>query len=343
MISPRSPKIFQSLQAGRGLAALLVVLYHAGSAVFPSEKYWHAQTFRGIFDFGYSGVDFFFALSGFIILHMHSSDIARPQRLWNYLRRRITRLYPVYWLIFIPAAILIRPPIAEVFQSAVLIGFTDEPTVLTVAWTLFHEIIFYIVFGLWILSRKVGLFMSAIWLFSIILCYALKLEGNYLVQPINLTFGMGIAAWWISNHGRMSNPFLWAIAGMIAYIVTAVSCNAQQFASTVVYHLVFGFTSAVAIAGFATIERTRQWKLPGAVMLLGSASYSIYLTHYPVLVLLAKVAVATGLRNIVPVPAAFVAILFATIGIGIAFHVVVERRLLRWIGTMTGPAMRAST
>ncbi|NBQ54213.1 MAG: acyltransferase, partial [Proteobacteria bacterium] len=44
------------------------------------------------------GVDFFFVLSGFIILHAHMDDIGRPARLGRYLWRRAVRVYPIYWI-----------------------------------------------------------------------------------------------------------------------------------------------------------------------------------------------------------------------------------------------------
>jgi exopolysaccharide production protein ExoZ len=62
-----------SLQYIRGIAALLVVLYHATNMLIESGSgyvYLH-----GIFQFGYMGVDIFFILSGFIIFYIHYSHI----------------------------------------------------------------------------------------------------------------------------------------------------------------------------------------------------------------------------------------------------------------------------
>jgi hypothetical protein len=60
------PTQIQSLQTGRALAALIVLMHHAASA---------ARDFSGpiaaleVFRLGYLGFDFFFVLSGFIIYH----------------------------------------------------------------------------------------------------------------------------------------------------------------------------------------------------------------------------------------------------------------------------------
>lgn len=59
-------RTFVALQAGRGFAALIVLLFH-NALIFASDKYWNNEFYNGIFGFGHSGVEFFFVLSGFII------------------------------------------------------------------------------------------------------------------------------------------------------------------------------------------------------------------------------------------------------------------------------------
>ena len=55
-----------SIQVFRGLAALLVLLFHA-SLIVEKSKYFDQTSIETIFHFGDAGVDFFFVLSGFII------------------------------------------------------------------------------------------------------------------------------------------------------------------------------------------------------------------------------------------------------------------------------------
>jgi hypothetical protein len=69
---------FQSLQAGRGLAAIMVVLYQT-EGIISLSKYWHSAT--RYFHFGASGVDFFFVLSGIVAFHAHRDDFGRPENL----------------------------------------------------------------------------------------------------------------------------------------------------------------------------------------------------------------------------------------------------------------------
>src|SRR5947209_3437989 len=89
-------KQFDSLQVGRGFAALIVILFHArliATKIAPLSR------FEQIFSFGSSGVDFFFVLSGFLICYVHLNDIGHPTSLWRYVRKRFTRIYPPYWVL----------------------------------------------------------------------------------------------------------------------------------------------------------------------------------------------------------------------------------------------------
>ena len=77
--------MYKSLQAGRAIAAILVVLYHLGGNI-AKEKYFGIKMFSVPFSFGGSGVEFFFVLSGFIILAAHRDDIFKPHKFLNYFK-----------------------------------------------------------------------------------------------------------------------------------------------------------------------------------------------------------------------------------------------------------------
>src|SRR5579864_9480491 len=91
-----APRTLQSVRAFRGAAALLVLFFHASSV---STFFLHSDFWSWLFFFGYSGVDFFFVLSGFIIFLTHRADIGRSERLNAYLTKRFIRIYPVYWTV----------------------------------------------------------------------------------------------------------------------------------------------------------------------------------------------------------------------------------------------------
>src|SRR5437870_555325 len=134
------------IEAGRGIAALLVLGVHARDHLFTD---FGSVPLGDFFVFGHAGVDFFFVLSGFIIFYVHADDIGRPYRLMHYLRRRFTRIYPFYWvisLLTLTAIVLSAhqglPSAGQFIASALLIPLNDI-VIVPVAWTLQQEIVFY--------------------------------------------------------------------------------------------------------------------------------------------------------------------------------------------------------
>jgi peptidoglycan/LPS O-acetylase OafA/YrhL len=94
--------MLRTLQAGRGVAAIAVLLYHLNLELVAR---FGGASVSGL-EVGWAGVDFFFVLSGFIIWHVHAGDIGQDGRLGRYLWNRFTRLYPVYWAVLAVALAL---------------------------------------------------------------------------------------------------------------------------------------------------------------------------------------------------------------------------------------------
>jgi peptidoglycan/LPS O-acetylase OafA/YrhL len=78
---------FRTLDAMRGIAALAVVVMHAG-ALFSGD----------LFPRGYLAVDLFFALSGFVIAHAYGHRLESGMSAGRFLMLRLVRLYPLYIL-----------------------------------------------------------------------------------------------------------------------------------------------------------------------------------------------------------------------------------------------------
>ena len=91
-------KRFEYIEIGRGIASLLVVCFHA-TAIIGLPKYFGRLPLDGLFSFGYAGVDFFFVLSGFIIFFSTSKNHANPASVITYVKHRLIRIYPIYWVV----------------------------------------------------------------------------------------------------------------------------------------------------------------------------------------------------------------------------------------------------
>ena len=339
MKSP-APQTFRTLEAGRGLAALLVVLFHAAGTL-SAPKYFGEAVADGAFGWGYAGVFFFFVLSGFIIVHVHASDIGRSGRLCRYLTKRAVRIYPLYWLVLAGIVALGAAGIGDaavperIVASVALVGPDNKATVVAVAWTLYHEILFYAVFAAWIASVRLGVLVTILWGMAIAagLTAGLPLPA-YVYAPVNLLFGYGALTWRLSQV-RIPAAATVAMIAAATFVAAGADVVWWHRLGELAHEQVFGLAAAVGLAATVSLERRRAVAVPAPLLLLGAASYSIYLVHFPLVSLLAKLCVRFGVAGRVPVEIAFIGVVALSVAIGIAVHGLVERPLLAAINSRT--------
>src|SRR6266508_153090 len=133
------------LQVARALAALSVAYFHSYVALrgFPESAPYPIPFLKV---WGYLGVDFFFAISGYVICLVGSKPNFSPI---SFTIKRLFRLYPLYWLTMVVVALLILggkfpDPIGlgHFFYSTTLLP-QHGPSVYQVSWTLERELVFY--------------------------------------------------------------------------------------------------------------------------------------------------------------------------------------------------------
>ncbi len=99
MTIPLKPTHIASLTPLRGIAAVLVILYHSDS-LLRGQRLGNLIAGTGFFARGYLWVDFFFVLSGFIITHVYGDRLTNdfsPAILRDYLLARFSRIYPLHF------------------------------------------------------------------------------------------------------------------------------------------------------------------------------------------------------------------------------------------------------
>jgi peptidoglycan/LPS O-acetylase OafA/YrhL len=319
---PDPTRGFLSVQAGRGIAAALVVMFHV-SALVGKPKYWDSEFFGSFFPFGRYGVHFFFVLSGFIILWVHEKDIGRPERIGNYAYKRLVRIYPPYWItsLLVLAAMLavpsfgeLVPSTSEIVQSFALFG-VEAKSILAVGWSLFYEMLFYVAFVTLLIHRSLGIAVLGVWFAA---CIVVP-DFGYLTAPINLLFALGLGcAWYLRRHAVPLPGLLLGIGSVI--LVTVGYLGLTNY---ILMPLV-GLAATAMLLGGVEMERAHGMKVPRLLVLLGDASYSIYLVHFVILSAAAKVLMVVG----VPVlPAVLLLFVTGIVG-GLVFHFAVEKPLL---------------
>jgi peptidoglycan/LPS O-acetylase OafA/YrhL len=338
-----------------------VVLFHLGAAI-AAEKYFDIPAFALPFSFGDAGVPFFFVLSGFIIMTAHRDDISRPARLASYIRKRLTRIYPVYWIIFVSVfllavassdlrgtvphdPLLLLRSLLLIPQDKAVVGGTGAP-VLIVAWTLQYEMIFYLFFALMILNRGLGVIAGIFFLlvyFSGTTAAAFPL--GLFTQDYVLLFAMGMAVA-TAHAANMSSgtmrPLLCAGLGAVCFLTLALTRVLQPDLLAGGKILFYGLASCLIIFGLVRAEDAgvvvgrQRW-----LQLLGDASYALYLLHYPLISILCKLALIARLKSLGMIGAliAYIAILGACLSAAVIFHLGVEKPLLsRLQGRRSAPA-----
>ncbi len=324
---------------------MLVVLFHDSQSIFALPKYWHEKPFGNLFDFGDSGVFFFFVLSGFIIFYAHYDDLNRPGRLAAYLWKRFRRIYPIYWIILLcvlPAYLSVhtygkgyetRPEV--IVSSVLLIHLKSIYAVIIPSWTLFHEILFYALFGVAIWRSSLGLPLLLVWMALSVFSIGAG-QGNLLTDfyfaELHWLFGFGMAAAWLVRNRTLPGALAFACCGLAGFLSAGADEGYWHILPDSVRMIVFGVASMLIVLGLVELERSGRMRVPGWLVLLGDASYAIYLVHFLALSLLAKLAWSSGTAGLVPTQLAFVILAVLAVAAGTLCHLLVERPILSVLG-----------
>jgi peptidoglycan/LPS O-acetylase OafA/YrhL len=103
----RSP----GLDGLRGLAILMVLLTHYGASLNRASLPQHIV--RSIFDFGWTGVDLFFVLSGFLITGILLQSKEAENYFSAFYARRVLRIFPLYYFSLLVLFLLVMPNLSD--------------------------------------------------------------------------------------------------------------------------------------------------------------------------------------------------------------------------------------
>ena len=299
----------RSLQAMRAMAALLVVWGHSidGAEVFSSPTqadYFHWG------HFGPCGVDIFFVISGFVVSQVAVRAVDRGHRerkhpSLHFLSRRITRIFPLYWLL--TGAIIIHRKsswkdihwLSTVFLLP-SIHYPATAPMLIVGWTLIFELYFYATLALFLVMSKRFLIRNTVLFFisAVFSGLAIGIRRPVLVvllNPMILEFVFGCILGLlivrykelVVNIPRLGPglAFLGAVA-LAATIFTGYGSANDAFQILAGYDCwlrvgAWGIPSVFLVGGMI-LWNPQMLSLPARLLVfLGDASYSIYLCTVP--------------------------------------------------------------
>ena len=301
------------VQGLRGIASLMVLAYHISIAASVPLGLW-------LFGWGYTGVDLFFVLSGYLLTRKFiRGDYSRGGRFTPgpYYLRRVARIWPLYYLTLpLFLVVLAAPPtwLDLVFgQDYLQSTFAFVPT-----WTLCIEEAFYLVLPLWAFayrSRWWPHLTAALGVMSVVWGIYATWSGPdyYLTAQLPsyaFTFGMGAAA---ARGFELRVPF-WAAIGAVVVsapcLVLLQNSAVQPAWAAALFYLVLVNTRSSAVLANPTIA------------FLGRIAYPVYLLGLPTEILS---------RWVTPDPWLWVPLTIGgTIGGAWILSVTVEAPLIRW-------------
>lgn len=292
--SHKTTKYLDILQVFRGIAALMVVLHHSIGSI----NHYHNIDNYGLNllqSIGKFGVDFFFILSGFIISYTAYFKKNNPKAFSNYVKNRLVRIYipylPIGVLMFLLYTYfpLFSNGSREISVLTSLTLFPSGSPALSVAWTLTYEIIFYILFSVYFISNRFWQIFSFSWVCLIIYfnwIFQSALPDIALIKCFlsvyNLEFILGtILSFFIIINFRFNLYFVRFMALFFAVYFFITYALSLDFIFNFYPNLLFSLFCFFLIYLF-TAYKNDKFKSNNLWMLIGNATFSIYLLHNPI-------------------------------------------------------------
>ncbi len=327
-----------NVQLLRGIAAVAVIFEHAFDQFVNHPIAGMPVLASPIGSVWGNGVDLFFVISGFImyfLTHDHFAENGYPA---EFLKRRCIRVVPTYWLFttMMILATVARPDavnnsIGSVWHAVSSYIFIPSARpdglmhpVLGLGWTLNYEFFFYACYA-------IALVAPAAWGISLLVAAFLALACLHAVMPpgilafwsdpIILEFIAGLFIAMAFVHGVRITRASWAVLLAIAGVVLALVLPLRVSEA---YRLLGSGLPSVMIAAALILTPNRRWWRPA--ILIGDASYAMYLTHP--FALNAVTAVWSKLHLPLERHAYWPALVLGSLVAGVAVYWLVERPII---------------
>ncbi len=286
----------RKLNTIRGIAALIVLVSHYSNDVKLFDGYLGNGS-------GQIGVMLFFILSGFLMAHLYINRPWNADQSKNFLVARVARVLPLFYLVVLLSYLLTQfTNFRFMYPIDGLSDFLSHTLLLSgksILWTIPAEIHFYLIFVfLWLLyfKHKLAFYISITIITLLALFFRLD-TYNYALGSLDLKlsilwaipyfligcfFGIIYTRVEFKKHG----VFVLALpALMIIYpniFVDIFGMNHTMWNSP----LIFAFLSVVFFAVVFLTPDSNRFLANKIGDFLGKISYSLYLWHLPILIIL---------------------------------------------------------
>jgi peptidoglycan/LPS O-acetylase OafA/YrhL len=339
---PRGERRLAGLDGIRGLAALFVVVNHIFQSAFPGHLVDRAPFWAGWAIYGRFAVVVFIVLSGFSLALSAARHGWRLDGVLRFARRRARRILPAYWaaLAFsLAVAWLVVPQPGEAVpgaKSAVVNGLLVQnliggPSPNRSFWSMAVEAQLYVLFPLLLLMvRRWGAIVMVATVTVVVAAVGIvgphvpRLDTFVIQSPPDLAalFALGVLTAGIvgASRARRSWPWAWLALAAAAPVLATIWWQGSMWTLDHLFwvDLALGPAIACLLAGLASGHPVPLLRVLDSRPMrnLGSSSYSLYLTHAPIVVVVYELIVAPWVRH---GAAAFVLTLALAVPLTIAF------------------------
>jgi peptidoglycan/LPS O-acetylase OafA/YrhL len=338
-LEPPPRRRLAGLDGVRGLAALYVVVYHVSLRAFPGYPDAGAPFWVGWFSYGQFAVLVFIVLSGFSLALSPARAGWRLDGIAAYARRRARRILPAYWAalafslavawLVVPQPRSGIPDVTSVLVNALLVqNIVGAPSPNTAFWSIAVEVQLYILLPVLLLMirRRGALAMVAT---VTLVVAAVGIVGPQVARldtfvtesapELAALFAVGIVSAGVVVAGaRRAWP--WLALGAAAPVFATIAWQGSAWAFDRLFWVDLALAPAIAclLIGLATGRPAPFLRLLDSRPMrgLGSSSYSLYLTHAPIIAIVYELIVA---RLLHPGTAAFFVSLAIVLPLTIAF------------------------
>lgn len=355
-----------SLDGLRGIAVILVVLSH-GWTVYPFAELENIGPFRGLFLAGDIGVTVFFVVSGFVVTRatVSTRNSQGPAAHWWTVPRRLARSFPQLALLM--AAIVVLNMIDTTDESTRSTTTNSAFRILTYTWNWYlldnplgaradlgHlwylsvelQVVVALALAVTILGasqprRLLIILLVALAFITLWRWHIWDAEGWYSAGLRTTTRADGLlygAATALAvplapdslrrQAGAISGGALLVLAGTVLATTSVGLEGYYKFAGTVANFACALLVGSLALLPTASAARPLQWR---PLVVLGTASLTIYIWHYPALWALSRHSADWRNLSRVIVGVALVA------AISVVVHRYVDMPALRWSARLGRP------
>ena len=339
--------MLNNVQVLRALAAYLVVIAHMAGLGIPGAG-------QGIF-----GVDLFFVISGFVMVY---TTAGRPVTPGAFMINRVIRIVPLYWAltlaVFCVALVLPRllnntdPSPVALAKSLFFIAYEKHDGVvqplLFPGWSLNYEMLFYLLFASTLLLRRTaarfGLtfaLLGALVLAGLILQPADPVARFY-TSTIQLEFGFGCVLGLLhAGIARTAPPPILLYGLGVACFVLMLAPGLPTEGG--LRFLLPGLPATAIVYAALALEARGHRYTGRSLLMMGAASYSLYLSHVYVVLPITMLAARLGMN------AGWGALPFILLGlalvslVAIACHLLLERPLSALLKGVVDPRHRSES